>query len=52
MDFSAYLGLDVHKDTIVVAIADATRASEARFFGEIGNAPDAVAALLKKLNHR
>ena len=51
MDFSAYLGLDVHKDTIA-AIADATRASEARFFGEIGNTPDAVAAMLKKLNHR
>jgi transposase len=52
MDFSAYLGLDVHKDKIAVAIVDATRASEARFFGEICNTPDAVAALLKKLNQR
>jgi transposase len=52
MDFSAYLGLDVHKDTIAVAIADAGRASEAHFFGEIGNTPDAVSAMLKKLGSR
>ncbi len=52
MDFSAYLGLDVHKDTIAVAIADGVRGGEARFFGEIGNTPDAVAAMLKKLGNR
>ena len=52
MDFSAYLGLDVHKDTIAVAIADAGRAGEARFFGEIDNTPDAVAAMLRKLGSR
>src|SRR5262245_59357155 len=52
MDFSAYLGLDVHKDTIAVAIADAGRPGEARFFGEIGNTPDAVAAMLRKIGSR
>jgi transposase len=52
MDFSAYLGLDVHKNTIAVAIADAGRSGDARFYGEIGNTPDAVAAVLKKLGNR
>ena len=52
MDFSAYLGLDVHKNTIAVAVADAGRLGDARFYGEIDNTPDAVAAMLKKLGNR
>ena len=52
MDFSAYLGLDVHKSTIAVAIADAGRTGDVRFYGEIGNTPEAVATLLKKLANR
>jgi hypothetical protein len=52
MDFNAYLGLDVHKNTVAVAIADAGRSGDVRFYGEIGNTPDAVAALLKKLGKR
>ena len=52
MNFSAYLGLDVHKDTIAIAIADAGRAGDVRFFGEVGNTPEAVAAVLKKLGNR
>jgi hypothetical protein len=52
MDFTAYLGLDVHKSTIAVAIADAGRTGDVRFYGEIGNTPEAVAALLKKLANR
>lgn len=49
--FSAYIGLDVHKETIAVAIAD-RRSSDARFYGEITNTPDAVAALLQRLSER
>ncbi len=52
MEFGAYLGLDVHKSAIAVAIADAGRTGDVRFYGEIGNTPDAVAALLKKLANR
>jgi len=52
MEFNSYIGLDVHKETIAIAIADAGRDGEVRFYGEIANTPDAVASLLKKLGGR
>ncbi len=42
--FSKYVGLDTHKDTIVVAIAEAGQ-SKPRYYGEIANTPEAVAKL-------
>lgn len=48
-NFSKYVGLDTHKDTIAVAIADAAGGA-ARYFGEIANRPAAIAKLLKKLS--
>jgi transposase len=43
-----YVGLDVHKATIAVAIADEGR-GEVRSYGTIKNTPEAVAKLIKKL---
>ena len=48
MDYSAYVGLDVHKDTIAVAIARSGREAP-QYLGEIRNDPVSVDRLLKKL---
>ena len=47
-EFSKYVGLDTHKDTIAVAIADAM-GGQARYFGEIANTPEAIRKMVKKL---
>ncbi len=46
--YTKYVGLDVHKETIAVAIADAGGGA-ARRYGEIGATREAVAKLLEKL---
>ena len=47
--YPAYIGLDVHKETIAVAVARAGReAPESR--GEIANKPKTVAKLVERLN--
>ena len=46
--FSKYVGLDVHKETIAVAVADSDD-GEVRYFGEIGNTPEAIQKLVKQL---
>jgi transposase len=50
-NFNAYLGLDVHKETIAVAIADG-RSSDVRFYGGISNTAEAVAVTLKKIGQQ
>ena len=51
-EFNAYVGLDVHKDSISVAIAEAGRDGEVRQWGVVRNTPEAVARLARKLVER
>jgi len=48
-EFNAFIGLDVHKDTISVAVVDRGRMAEVRHYGEIPNTPEAVAKLVRRL---
>jgi len=47
-EFSKYVGLDTHKDTIAVAVCDAL-GGKPRYFGEIANTPEAVRKMVKDL---
>jgi transposase len=47
-----FVGLDVHKDTISVAIADPTPRGEVRFWGTLENTPPKVRQLVVKLAER
>ena len=44
-----YIGLDVHKDTIAVALGEAGKRGEVREYGKIANTPAALKALAAKL---
>jgi transposase len=48
---NVYVGLDVHKETIAVAIADAFQREQPRFWGNISNTPDCLHKLLSQLRH-
>ena len=47
-EFSKFVGLDVHKETIVVSIAEAN-GGEVRYLGEISNTVEAVEKLIGQL---
>lgn len=44
-----FIGFDVHKETIAVAIADESRTGEVRFYGAIPNTPEAIRRLVDRL---
>lgn len=48
-NYSKYVGLDVHKDTIAVAIAKAG-SQEVIFYGEIENTTEAVEKMVRKMS--
>ena len=48
-EFSTYVGLDTHKDSIAVAVAKAGR-GQPHYWGEIANTPQAIKGLLHKLS--
>ncbi|MEO1308420.1 MAG: IS110 family transposase [Pseudomonadota bacterium] len=52
MEPDVYVGLDVHKDAIVVALAAPERNGDIRVLGQISNTPQAVSRLVKKLRTR
>ena len=47
-EFGKYVGLDVHKETIAVSVAEAN-GGELRYLGEIANTPEALNKQVKQL---
>jgi transposase len=49
-DVTLFVGLDVHKKTIAVAMVEASAGAEVRFYGTIANTPETVRRLCSKLS--
>src|SRR5215204_5204714 len=49
-DLTLFIGLDVHKKTISVALIDAAASATVRFYGTIVNTPDTLRVLSRKLS--
>jgi len=50
MQTTLFIGLDVHKESISVSIAEDGRDAPIRFIGTIPNLPDEIGKLAKKLS--
>ncbi|AIK41121.1 hypothetical protein [Brucella anthropi] len=44
-----FIGLDVHRDTIAIAIAEGDMKQEVRFFGTVANTGEALRSALRKI---
>ncbi len=49
-NIAAYVGLDVHNETLTVAIAAPERPGEIRYYGTINNEAQSVRRLFQKLH--
>jgi transposase len=49
VDDSIFVGLDVHKATVSVAVAEASRGDEVRHVGVVANRPDHIGKLVERL---
>ena len=49
--YAAYIGLDVHKETIAIAIAKPGR-GDAEYFKDISNKPNSIRKMVNQLNER
>ena len=47
--YSKYVGMDVHKQSIAIGVADAGREAPG-YYGEIENSPEAVRRLVARLD--
>lgn len=52
MTKTLYVGLDIHAETIAVAVAEEGRRGEIRFFGTIRNTSDSLQRLAKRLSEK
>ena len=50
-DLTLFVGLDVHKKTISVALVDAAAKADVRFYSTIANEPDALRSLCRRLSN-
>jgi transposase len=49
---TTFIGLDVHKETITVALAESGERGEVREYGRIANSPEALKGLLRNCSGR
>jgi transposase len=49
MEHTRFIGLDIHKQRISIAVAESGRAGSVEYLGEIANDPDAIGKLCERL---